>query len=415
MKKILLFTALIMFSALAMAQNAKKVAILETVDKENKVEYGVELQLRGYLTDAINRTPGYEGYDRVNMAQIIGEHNFQRTGYVSDAQIKKLGEMTGASSIIVAEAAMYGSDRIIIIAKIIDVETARIENTARPKVASTSDDGMAKACAELAIELLGMTSDTRSGNGGGSGRTGSNTYSGSQGAATLTFTVGGVTFEMIKVEAGTFTMGCTSEQGSDCYDDEEPFHRVTISQDYYIGKFEVTQELYEAVMGTNPSIRKAFDRPVENVSCNDAHEFCAELSRMTGRRFTLPTEAEWEYAARGGTKSYGYKYSGSNSISEVAWYGNSTANGQTHSVGTKSPNELGIYDMSGNVWEWCLDWYGNYSSASQTDPMGPGSGSLRVLRGGGWRNGARYCRVANRYGDTPDYRSIYYGFRVVLH
>ena len=403
-----------MLSALAMAQNAKKVAILETVDKENKVEYGVELQLRGYLTDAINRTPGYEGYDRVDMASILGEHNFQRTGYVSDAQIKKLGEMTGASSIIVAEAAMYGSDRIIIIAKIIDVETARIENTARPKVASTSDDGMAKACAELAIELLGMTSDTRSGNGGGSGRTGGNAYSGSQGAATLTFTVGGVTFEMIKVEAGTFTMGCTSEQGSDCFDSEKPYHRVTISQDYYIGKFEVTQELYEAVMGTNPSNWKAFDRPVENVSWNDAQEFCAELSRMTGRRFTLPTEAEWEYAARGGNKSTNAKYSGSSSVANVAWYDGNSGN-QTHPVGRLRPNELGIYDMSGNVWEWCLDWYGNYSSASQTDPMGPGSGSTRVLRGGSWDGYARYCRVANRSSNTPGNRDDYYGFRVVLH
>lgn len=169
-------------SAITAQVKTKKVAILETVDKENKVEYGVELQLRGYLTDAINRTPGYEGYDRVDMASILGEHNFQRTGLVSDAQIKKLGEMTGASSIIVAEAAMYGSDRIIIIAKIIDVETARIENTARPKVASTSDDGMAKACAELAIELLGITSDTRSGNGS---RSEGKAYSGSQGAATF--------------------------------------------------------------------------------------------------------------------------------------------------------------------------------------------------------------------------------------
>ena len=226
--------------------------------------------------------------------------------------------------------------------------------------------------------------------------------------------VNGVSFDMIKVEAGSFIMGCTSEQGGDCYDDESPYHRVTITQDYYIGKFEVTQELYQAVMGTNPSNWKAFDRPVEQVSWNDAMEFCAELSRMTGRRFTLPTEAEWEYAARGGKKSTNAKYSGSSSVAAVAWYdGNSGS--QTHPVGRLRPNELGIYDMSGNVWEWCLDRYGDYSSASQTDPMGPGSGSGRVLRGGGWYNGARGCRVSFRFNGSPGARNSSGGFRVVLH
>lgn len=409
MKKLLLFTALIMISATIMAQN-KKVAILETVDKENKVSYGIKLQLRSSLTYAISSTPGYEGYDRVDMSSIVGEHNFQRTGYVSDAQIKKLGEMTGASSILVAEAAIYDATHIIVTAKILNVETASVENSAPPQIAGTDPDAMQNACNQLAVKLLG--------NSGGStnypsNRTSGNSY-GSQGAATLTFTVGGVNFEMIKVEAGTFTMGCTSEQGGDCDSDESPYHRVTISQDYYIGKFEVTQELYEAVMGTNPSNWKAFDRPVETVSWNDAMEFCDELSRMTGRRFTLPTEAEWEYAARGGKKSTNAKYSGSSSVANVAWYdGNSGS--QTHPVGRLRANELGIYDMSGNVWEWCLDWYGNYSSASQTDPMGPGSGSYRVNRGGSWDSGAGDCRVSYRSYYTPGYRLSYLGFRVVLH
>ncbi len=411
MKRHLFITALMMLSAIAMAQNTKKVAILETVDKENKVAYGVKLQLRSSLTYAISSTPGYEGYDRVDMSSIMGEHNFQRTGYVSDAQIKKLGEMTGASSILVAEAAIYDASHIIVTAKILNVETASVENSAPPQIAGTDPEAMQNACNQLAAKLLGNSSSSMAYN---AGRTGGNAYSGSQGAATLTFTVGGVSFEMIKVEAGTFTMGCTSEQGSDCYDDEKPYHRVTISQDYYIGKFEVTQELYEAVMGINPSSWKAFDRPVENVSWNDAQEFCAELSRMTGRRFTLPTEAEWEYAARGGNKSTNAKYSGSSSVANVAWYdGNSGS--QTHPVGRLRPNELGIYDMSGNVWEWCLDWFGNYSSASQTDPMGPGSGSGRVLRGGSWGSSARGCRVTGRNGYAPGNRNHYGGIRVVLH
>ncbi|MBO7488710.1 MAG: SUMF1/EgtB/PvdO family nonheme iron enzyme [Bacteroidales bacterium] len=244
------------------------------------------------------------------------------------------------------------------------------------------------------------------------------------GTGTLTFKVGNVSFDMIKVEAGSFTMGCTSEQGGDCFDDEKPSHRVTITQDYYIGKFEVTQELWQAVMGT--TVRQQRDLankswslrgeggnyPMYYVSWEEAQEFCAELSRITGRRFTLPTEAEWEYAARGGQKSTGAKYSGSSSVANVAWYdGNSGS--QTHPVGTKRPNELGIYDMSGNVWEWCQDWYGKYSSASQTDPTGPSSGSGRVFRGGGWDNSAKGCRVVNRDPGTLSCRSSDIGFRVV--
>ena len=234
----------------------------------------------------------------------------------------------------------------------------------------------------------------------------------------ITINVADVSFEMVRVEAGSFVMGCTDEQGSDCDNDETPYHRVTISQDYYIGKFEVTQELFEAVMGYNPSHWKAFDRPVESVTWEDAQAFCAELSRMTGRRFTLPTEAEWEYAARGGKKATGAKYSGSLSIYNVAWYyGNTDRNSgyPTQPVGLKRPNELGIYDMSGNVWEWCLDWYGNYSSTSQTDPQGPSSGSYRVSRGGGSASDAMQCRVAKRLDLEPGRGSGSVGFRVMLH
>lgn len=409
MKRTVILTVLLMLSALVVAQNTKKVAILETVDKENKVSYGIKLQLRSSLTYAISSTAGYEGYDRVDMSSIMGEHNFQRTGYVSDAQIKKLGEMTGASSILVAEAAVYDATHIIITAKILNVETASVENSAPPQIAGTDPEAMQNACIQLATKLLGTSGGSGSYT---SGRTTNNNQFVSQGAATLTFTVGGVSFEMIKVEAGSFIMGCTSEQGGECESDESPYHRVTISRDYYIGKFEVTQELYEAVMGTNPSNWKAFDRPVEMVSWNDAMEFCAELSRMTGRRFTLPTEAEWEYAARGGNKTTNAKYSGSSSINNVAWY-NGNSGSQTHPVGRLRPNELGIYDMSGNVCEWCLDWYGNYGSASQTDPMGPSSGSYRVLRGGSRGHIAELCRVSDRDSGTPAGR--YGGFRVVLH
>lgn len=225
-----------------------------------------------------------------------------------------------------------------------------------------------------------------------------------------TFAVNGVSFEMIPVEGGTFTMGGTSEQGSDA-DSDETTHSVTLS-DYYIGEFEVTQELWEAVMGSNPSRFKGSNLPVESVSWDGCQTFIRKLNSLTGKTFRLPTEAEWEYAARGGNKSRGYKYSGSNSIGEVAWYDDNS--GRTHTVGTKSPNELGIYDMSGNVYEWCQDWYGSYSSGSQTNPTGPSSGSFRVYRGGSWYFNARRCRVSARRGYSPINRDNDLGFRVVL-
>ncbi|MDD3405380.1 MAG: formylglycine-generating enzyme family protein [Paludibacteraceae bacterium] len=231
-------------------------------------------------------------------------------------------------------------------------------------------------------------------------------------AGNKTFTVRGVTFEMVRVQGGTFTMGCTSEQGSDCYDDEKPAHRVTLS-DYYIGKTEVTQALWEAVMGSNPSSFKGSDLPVETVSWDDCQTFLTKLNQLTGKTFRLPTEAEWEYAARGGNKSQGYKYSGNNTIGNVAWYWDNNGS-TTHAVGTRQANELGIYDMSGNVFEWCSDWYGSYGSSAQTNPTGAATGYFRVLRGGSWDFNARYCRVSNRGRNLPDLRCYDRGLRLVF-
>lgn len=220
---------------------------------------------------------------------------------------------------------------------------------------------------------------------------------------------------MMYVKGGTFTMGATSEQGSDADSDEKPTHRVTLSN-FYIGKYEVTQALWKAVMGNNPSNWKGDNLPVETVSWYDCQTFIRKLNALTGKNFRLPTEAEWEFAARGGNNSRGYKYAGSNNIGDVAWYdGNSGS--KTHTVGavgTKSPNELGIYDMSGNVWEWCQNWFGSYSSASQTNPAGASSGSDRVLRGGSWDSYAGYCRSSNRLSGTSDGRNNRYGLRLVL-
>jgi len=217
---------------------------------------------------------------------------------------------------------------------------------------------------------------------------------------TKTFKVNGVSFKMIKVQGGTFMMGASTEQATDAESDERPLHQVTLST-YGIGQTEVTQELWLAVMGNNPSYHKGdLNLPVEYISWNDCQEFIERLNSLTGENFRLPTEAEWEFAARGGQKSNGFKYSGSDNISDVAWH-NGNASDKTHKVAIKKANELGIYDMSGNVSEWCQDWYGNYTNDAQIDPSGSSSGTRRVNRGGSWYDGQNLCRVTNREAWNP--------------
>ncbi len=226
------------------------------------------------------------------------------------------------------------------------------------------------------------------------------------------FTVNDVSFKMIRVEGSTFRMGDTPEQDRDAFADENPAHQVTLS-DYYIGETQVTQALWQAVMGYNPSRFKGANRPVECVSWNDCQRFIVKLNKLTGKSFHLPTEAEWEFAARGGKNSRGYKYSGSNNLDEVAWFADNN-NRETKDVKKKLANELGLYDMSGNVWEWCNDWYGKYPSSPQTNPQGPSSGSDRVIRGGSWNNRMRVCRsvFCNYY--SPSLSGDDLGLRLAL-
>jgi formylglycine-generating enzyme required for sulfatase activity len=245
--------------------------------------------------------------------------------------------------------------------------------------------------------------------------------------------------EMVYVQGGSFTMGCTSEQGHYCNSDEKPVHRVTVS-DFHIGRYEVTQAEWEAVMGSCPSYfqtlgwedvaayiqrinehhgtaytvptRAEWERavlPVEGVSWNDVQEFIRRLNGMTGMNYRLPTEAEWEYAARGGSVGRGYRCSGSNATGEVAWYGYNSG-GRTHPVGTRKPNELGIHDMSGNVWEWCSDRYDAYNRHPQVDPRGGVFGYSRVFRGGSWRCVVQ--RASVRASGMPEERRNNLGFRL---
>ena len=214
--------------------------------------------------------------------------------------------------------------------------------------------------------------------------------------------------EMVFVEGGTFEMGSSSGESY-----EKPVHSATLSA-FNIGKYEVTQAQWKAVMGNNPSsFNGCDDCPVENVSWNDVQQYISKLNSQTGKNYRLPTEAEWEFSARGGKSSKGYTYSGSNDLNSVAWNTDNSGS-KTHSVGGKQANELGVYDMTGNVWEWCSDWYGKYNSYSETNPTGVSSGQIRVRRGGSWYYSANYCRAASRNRGYPDIRYSSSGFRLVL-
>ena len=239
----------------------------------------------------------------------------------------------------------------------------------------------------------------------------SNSKEGTANEEKVSFTVKGVTFNMILVKGGTFDMGATDEQGTDAKADEKPVHSVTLS-DYYIAETEVTQALYEAVIGSNPADSVGAELPVVLIEWGDADLFASKLSEITGRKFRLPTEAEWEYAARGGNKSKGFKYAGSNNISDVAWFNN--IEGGSHTVKGKAPNELGIYDMSGNVDEYCADDYAPYSKDSQTDPKCElKDGGDVTVRGGSFVSEASDCRVSRR-GSSRGYVFGSLGFRIAM-
>ena len=425
MKRFLFSFCLILACLSVFAQTeVKKVAILETVDKMGNVPYGILFQVRSSLTFAISSHAGYEGYDRVDMTAITGEQSFQRTGMVSDEQIKRVGEMTGAAYVLIAEAAQYDDQNIIIAAKILDVETGGVVSSTPPAVESKEPTKMAEACIRISKILVGDKSSARPITSSTTSYSQTGYVSQPAPAANQDFTetAWDVNMKMIWVEGGDFLMGCTSEQGN-CESDEQNVRRVTVDG-FYIGMLEVTQSQWEKVVGTSIYQQKSKaggsstpgvgpDYPMYYVSWDEAMEFCRLLSNKTGRTYTLPTEAQWEYAARGGNKNEGAKYAGSNMIDAVAWYTDNSGS-STHIVGSKRANALGIYDMSGNVWEWCKDWYADsYVSYDTNNPVGPSSGSNRVLRGGAYESSMRRCRVAQRASNGQTTRYTYNGFRVV--
>lgn len=410
-RKIIVFILMVL-GVLSYGQaGIKQVAILPLVDAKNDVNDGVKLLLRSKMTAAVLATSGYGACDRLDLSEILPEYEFQRTGFVDDDQIRQIGLMGGLSYLIIIEVANYDVANVVLSARIIDVSTVRLVNSSE-EIVSISPDKMEQSCWSLITKLLNSLPETDNVKGALDSR-----------VDIYKETAFGINMLMVYVDGGSFLMGCTSEQGYDCYDDEKNVHQVMLDG-FYIGKFEVTQEQWEKVMGTSiyQQKRKAgeeyewgigADHPMYYVSWEEADAFCKKLSQWTGKKYRLPTEAQWEFAARGGIEQEGAKYSGSSSIDIVAWYaGNS--DDSTHTVGTRRANLLGLHDMSGNVYEWCRDWYEeNYSCAESHNPQGPSVGEDHVLRGGSWSEDARHCRVSNRYGDKPGYRDYDCGFRVV--
>lgn len=216
---------------------------------------------------------------------------------------------------------------------------------------------------------------------------------------------------MVRVDGGSFIMGATEEQ-IDPESDEKPISKVTISS-FAINKYEVTQEEWEYVMGNNPSVFKGKKNPVESVTWEECQAFISRLNSLTGMKFRFPREAEWEFAARGGTKGLGYQFAGTNDVEEAVWCTVNSSN-CSHPVGQRKPNELGLYDMSGNVWEWCQDWFAEYSEITKTDPVGPTNGMLKIVRGGSWLSSGRSCRVSNRHYSSPTDKDNNIGLRLAL-
>lgn len=389
----------------------KKLAVYVTgknIDDEIKYVIGSK------MVEKITLSPKYSAVERSAdfMREIQKELGMQTSGMVSDRTIAKIGQMLGVKYVAVANLQEVFNE-LYADARLIDVETGEIMVSTNSSSAVGSLPELVALAEKIANALTGRANAVTGranavggrANAVGGQSIGSAAAPGS-GGDIETFTVNGVTFEMVRVEGGSFMMGSSDPEAEST---EKPVHAENVAT-FYIGRTEVTQDLWLAVMGSNPSYFRGGNLPVEQVSWTECQAFCERLRQLTGRQFRLPTEVEWEYAARGGNRSRGYKYSGGNDLYYLGWYTDNSG-GTTHPVGTKQANELGIYDMSGNVWEWTSDlWSSNYSSYRN----GGSGGSYRVNRGGSWNYYARYCRTADRSYNSPGNRGSYLGLRLVF-
>jgi len=382
-------------------EHEKQSVAVYMADAEREEIKGAYKILGGELARAISVSKRYIAVNRTEaILEILGkEHVYQRSGAVSDEQIQDLGRQIGAQYLCIAEISEVRGGTYYLDVRLVDVVTTKTVSSATAGSNLADINEMIRVAQELAGALMGGKSEAKEIK---PAVIESAVYADAvkpvaraDGADFRDTKIG---VDMVFVKGGAFVMGCTPDQES-CWDNEKPAHRVTLTG-YYVSKYLVTQKQWQNVMGTNPSDTKGDDLPVHNVSWDEVQEFIAKVKKATGRKYRLPTEAEWEYAARGGEQSKGYKYAGSNDAGEVAWYDKNSKSIQK--VGAKKPNELGLYDMSGNLCEWVNDYFGDYESRSQTDPPGPQSGSMRTQRGGPHFKGATYMRIAFRSGAMPD-------------
>ena len=420
MKKFMAITAMLcLFAGVAMAQTQtpikKKVAIYVT----GEVEDNYKKVIGSKLVSSITRSQRFTAVERTAafLSALEDEYGKMVSGDVRDDQIAKLGQQFGVRYVLVADVSEL-FEQMFVSARMIDVETAQIINATEANNYVESLEGLTQLAESI---IAGLMDGARIANGGQSNNSRQTTI---QSGRDFVETTAGLNMKMVWVEGGEFLMGGTSEQGSEANDNEQVIRRIRLNS-YYIGECEITQEQWAKVMGTSiqQQAGKAGassyygigpDYPMYYVSWEEAQAFCQELSRMTGRTYCLPTEAQWEYAARGGKKADGSKYSGSWSIDAVAWYYDNSGS-STHPVKNKRANSLGLYDMSGNVWEKCSDWFGSDYNINETNnPTGPSAGSYRVARGGGWDCDARGCRVSYRTICVPGFRANDSGFRVVV-
>lgn len=432
MKKIVFLLTILCFTLLGQAQTSSKtrIAVFDPITHFQIVD-GTDVIVREITSSTVVNSGQYQIIDRRTIEKIQEEQNFTRSGMVSDTHVIEMGELAGAQCVLFSVLAKSGT-KTLLTTKLLDVKSGTVLKQKFLLLDLSVD--LVTEVEKITKELIGNSfgqSYNYSSNSSYASQSSSGSYS--TGETNMTINLpSGDSFVMVYVEGGQFSMGCTNDQQGGCESNESPAHFVTLS-DYYIGETEVTQALWQAVMGT--SIYQQRDRedsslslygvgsnyPMYYVNYSEIEEFCGRLNNLLrsqlpqGYKFRLPTEAQWEYAARGGKKDRPSLYAGSDYIGEVAWYkGNSNAS--THPVKTKEPNELGIYDMSGNVWEWCADWYNSsyYSSSPTNNPKNLSSDSFRSDRGGGWDFDAAGCRVAFRGYASPDSRFKYRGFRLVL-
>ena len=423
MKKILLTLMMVavLFVAPSQAQNQRlKLAVYATGNIDALLK---NIAQNNASTELVN-CGRYQMIERSAefLRFVSEEQNYQRSGAVDDNQIAELGKQYGADCVCVVDITHVDS-YLYVATRMIDVTLSTSQRAGDAENTNyTSPVDLRKTVTAAVKKMEGINTGNSYQSSYNNNGNGNSYYGNAASGQNYTENAFGINMKMVYVQGGSYNMGCTGEQGGDCDADEKTVRYVTVS-DFYIGQFEITQAQWQAVMGTSVYQQQSKaggsstygtgnDYPMYYVSWEEAKEFCRRLSQQTGKTYRLPTEAEWEYAARGGNKTQNTKYAGGYSLDYVGWYTNNSG-GKTHAVGTKNANELGIYDMSGNVWEWCEDWYGDYRSYDTDNPTGPSSGSYRVLRGGSWCGNAAYCRVSYRNYGSPGYRLNDNGFRVV--